>query len=206
MLRAAGALALFLVWLVPGPAGSQEPARNPAYGVVTGPVGARQLRERSDDSERHAGFMVGAWIDVPTPASWLTVTAEAAAARRGGEYHQGPDLPVAAVDVDYLVASVFPSLRLAVGPLAFRAYAGPSLDIHLRSTASRSLEQTFPSPSTQVLAALAGVGVEVVAGRAVFRLEARRHEQVSSAFTEIVDGLRHRSTELLFRLGMRPRR
>lgn len=183
---------------------AQAPSDGPAFGVVAGPVDAVQLRERAPDSDHHSGFMVGAWADVPTPTSWLTVLAEATAVRRGGEYDQGPDLPVAVVDADYLAFSIFPALRLGLGPVSLTAYAGPSLDVHLRSRSAIPLQQAFREPSTQVFAAVTGAGLEVTRGRAVFRIEARRHEQISSAYSGAVDGLRHRSTEIVARVGMHP--
>lgn len=203
MLRPLAATLALSAALASGGLNAQSPADGPAFGVVAGPVDAIQVRKRAPDSDGHSGFLVGAWADVPTPARWLTVLAEATAVRRGGEYDQGPDLPVAVVDADYLALSLFPALRLGLGPVSLTAYAGPSLDVHLRSRSAIPLQQAFREPSTQVFSGVVGAGVEVSRGRAVFRLEARRHQQISSAYSGAVDGLRHRSTEIVARVGMR---
>lgn len=183
---------------------AQQPT-GPEYGVAAGPVRAVQLRDRAADSDAHAGFAVGAWVDAPTPVGWLSVLAEAGVARRGGEYEEGPGLPTAVVDVDYLAVAVLPSASVGLGPATLRVFAGPSLDVHLRSQAAVPLQQLFREPATQVLAGVVGAGAALSVGRATFHLEVRRHEQLTSAYGDDLQGLRHRSTEVVFRLGMKPR-
>lgn len=199
------ALLLVPTWGIFAPVGAQEASRRPAFGVVAGPVRTVQLRQSSPDSEPHSGFLVGAWAEASTPTPWLSVMAELAVVRRGGEYDRGPDQATAVVDVDYLSAAVLPSVRLGLGPVALGAFAGPAVDLHLRSQAAIPLQSLFTESATQVLAVVAGGGVGMGVGRASIRLEARIHEQLTSAWSGELDGLRHRSTEVVFRLGMRPR-
>ena len=161
--------------------------------------------ERNADSEEHSGFLVGAWARVRTPAPWLTVTAEATVARRGGEYDEGPGEPTATVDVDYVSVAVLPALRVPVGPVALSLFAGPGLDIHLRSQAAVSLQSAFREPATQVFAGVVGAGLDAVLGRTLLGVEVRHHEQLSDAFSGPAEGVRHRSTEAVFRIGRSPR-
>lgn len=179
-------------------------AQTQALGVMLGPVTSVQARSRDEGSESHAGFMVGAWIDVRTPTSWLSVTAEAALARRGAVYpfEDGFDRQV---DVDYLTGAILPTVHLPVGPLALVAYAGPSIDVLVRTGASIELQDAFRFGTGQVFAGLAGGGIQYRHGRATFRLEARVHRQFTGAFEGEFDDVRHHSTEFVFRLGMRPR-
>lgn len=178
-------------------------AQTKALGVMLGPVSSAHARSREVGSKRHAGFMVGAWIDVATPRPWLSVTAEAALARRGAVYpfDDGFDRQL---DVDYLTAALLPTLGIPVGPFALVGYAGPSVDVLIRSGASIELQDAFRSGTGQVLGGVAGGGLQYRHGRATFRLEARVHRQFTRAFEGEFDDVRHHSTEFVFRLGMRP--
>lgn len=176
-----------------------------AMGVVAGPVDARQLRTRGEDSGTHSGFLAGAWLDVGTPKGWLSVTAEAVAARRGAVYPLGDGRGDGQIDADYLTVNVLPTVRLPLGPVSALAYAGPSLDAGLRTRAAPELQGTFRESTPQVLAVTAGGGAEVLLGRATIRLEARVHEQLTDAFSQDAGGVRHRSREIVLRVGMRPR-
>ncbi len=180
-------------------------AQTQALGVLLGPISTIQTRSPEEDSKSHAGFTVGAWADVATPRSWLSVTAEAAIARRGATYVLSDGFE-RQVDVDYLTAAVLPTLRASLGSVSLIGFAGPALDVLLRSQASLELQGAFRFGTGQVFAGIVGAGVEYRNGPTTFRLDGRINEQFSGAFGGDVDDVKHRSLEVIFRVGMRPSR
>jgi hypothetical protein len=171
-------------------------------GGLAGLVDARQTRTGAPDSDSRKGPLVGAWVDVRTPRAWLSVTAEVAYARRGGVYTLSGGLE-GPVEADYLAVTVLPTLRVRVGAAALLVYAGPAMDTQLRSRAAAELEAAFRDGAEQVLAISAGGGIEWTRGATTLRLEVRRHVQLSDAFRNAPGDPRHRSTEVLVRVGRR---
>lgn len=194
-----GAVALALAWAAPS-----ARAQGTAVGGVVGTVTAKQLRARSADSDERGGFLAGAWIDVDAPPRWLSILAEASFVRRGGAYDLDERVRGVPVEVDYLSLAVLPTFGVRVGPASLRAFAGPAVDMNLRTATAAQLEPVFREANAQVFSLAAGVGGGVRRGRTTIRLEGRRHWQVGSAFAGDVGEVRHRSTELLLRVGVRP--
>jgi len=176
-------------------------AQRVLIGTQVGLVSSRQLVRGADPSEERTGFLAGAFVEVATPASWVGALAEASFVRRGGRFvlHGGQ---AAEVRADYLVFSISPVLRSRLGPVSLFAYGGPSLETHLQARAAAELAAAYREPSDQIFSAQLGAGMEVaLSGTLRLRLEARHVEGLSPAFESSAGEFRHRSRELLLRLG-----
>ena len=201
--RTLGALLGLTLALAP-PAGAQGGA---TYGGFGGQVESRQLHSHDDDSETRSDVVLGAFVDVATPVSWLHIVLEASLARRGGEYEietaGGPTTQSARID--YLSFALLPTAWHDFGPLALYVSMGfaREQDLSIRSTAE--LAPLFTEPASGVLALVAAAGVEVSIMRGwSARLEVRELNQVSPAFRPPSGDMRHRSRELVIKVGMRP--
>ena len=192
-------LVLIALLLVPEPATAQQRV---VTGGVAGLVRSRQLADGGEESEPRTGFLVGAWVEVGTPVSFLHVLAEAAYVRRGGRVTVGGPAPVLGeVESDWITATVAPVARLGRGPAAVFVYAGPTLEVPARTRTVAPLQNRYASPSEQALAVTAGVGVGIASGRWEVRAEARRVEGLTSVYDSTGGSLRHRSTEMVVRVG-----
>ncbi|MDP2954866.1 MAG: hypothetical protein Q8N53_00480 [Longimicrobiales bacterium] len=171
-------------------------------GGVLGRAESRQLRERAEDSEPRAGLVAGAWLEIETPTRLVHVLAEGVYVRRGGTFPLGgPGGLSGNVDSDYLALTVAPSLHVALGPMAAYAYGGPTLEMPLRTRTVTELGNAYANPSDQGLSVTAGAGLEARASRWVVRGEVRIVEGLTSAYSGSVGDFRHRSTEILVRVG-----
>jgi hypothetical protein len=190
--------------LAPASAAAQGTA---TYGALIGQVQSRQLHSHDDDSDTRTDVVLGAFIDVATPVSWLHIMLEASFARLGGDYATettaGPTTQSARVD--YLSFALLPTGRIDIGRAGLYGSLGfaRESDLDIRSTAE--LAGLFAEPATQVLAFIAAAGIELsIAGGWSARLEVREHNQVSAAFRPTSGEIRHRSREIVFKVGMRP--
>jgi hypothetical protein len=177
------------------------------YGVLIGQVESRQLHSHDADTEKRADVVFGAFVDAATPLSWLHIVLEASLARLGGGYatETGGGSVTQSARVDYLSFALLPTGRVSLGRAALYASLGfaRESDLNVRSTAE--LAPLFTDPASQVLALIAAAGVEVSITRGwSARLEVREHNQVSPAFTPTSGELRHRSREIVLKIGMRP--
>lgn len=183
----------------PNPAAAQSMA----LGGVAGLTRSRQLLERAPDSQRRDGFTVGAWVDVPTPAPLLHVLAEASYARRGGRFPlAGPSGVTGEVESDWITSTVAPTLRVGVGPVAAYVYGGPTLELHARTRSAAALRNAYATPSDQAFSATAGAGLEGLVSSWSFRGEVRVVEGLSAAYSGSGGDIRHRSLEVVLRVGM----
>jgi len=171
-------------------------------GAVAGVVESRQIRERGADSDARTGFLAGAWADIPTPALPLHVLAEVAYVRRGGTFPLGdPADLLGDVEADYLATTVAPLVRIGIGLFAAFVYAGPMFETPLRTRSAAALRTAYANPSDQGISATAGAGLEWLGPRWVVRGEARIVEGLSAAFSGPAGEYRHRSVEVLLRVG-----
>ncbi len=171
-------------------------------GGVAGLVESRQIRERAEDSETRAGFLVGAWADIPTPTRPLHVLAEIAYVRRGGTFALGgPSGTVGDVEADYLATTVSPLLRFGADAVGVFVYAGLTFEAPLRTRIAPGLAAAYSEPSDQSISATAGAGLEWQSSRWVVRGEGRIVEGLSAAYANAAGDYRHRSFELLLRVG-----
>jgi hypothetical protein len=169
---------------------------------MAGRVESRQLRDRQEDSKTHTGFMAGAFVDVQTPVAPLTVLAEAFYAQRGARYDLGAAAELEGqVQSEVVGFTLAPTFHVRVGPVSAHVYGGPTMETPLRTQAPTELEPAYRSPAGQIFAVTAGGGVAVRTGIWSVRLEARVVEQLSAAFSGALGDFRHRSTEILVRVG-----
>ena len=172
-------------------------------GGAVGVVQSRQLRDRAADSETRTGFLVGAWADVTTPASPLHVLAEVAYVRRGGTFPLGGLAGLSGdVEADYLATTVAGQVGFGVGPVGALIYAGPTFEAPLRTRSAPGLGAAYANPADQSFSVTAGAGLRWHGPRWVVRAEARIVEGLSSAFSGAAGEYRHRSVEVLLRVGM----
>ena len=193
-------LSLALFPATPG-ASSAQPV---VVGAVLGRAESRELRERAGDSDLREGLVVGAWADVETPARLVHVLAEAVYARRGGRFPLGgPGGLSGEVESDWLAATVAPLLSTGIGPVAVYVYGGPTLEVPVRTRTAAALRSAYATPSDQGLSVTAGTGLEARWGRWSVRGEVRVVEGLTSAYSGSAGDVRHRSTEVLVRVGKR---
>ena len=171
-------------------------------GGMAGRVESRQLRDRADDSATRRGILVGAFVDVQTPVAPLGILAEAFYAQRGGRLDLGSAPGVQGeVQADVLGVTVAPQFQVGVGPVSAYAYAGPMVEMSVRTRYTDELAPAYRNPSAQTLAVTAGGGLGLRLGVWSVRAEVRVLEELSSAFTGDAGDFRHRSKEILVRVG-----
>jgi len=186
------------------PPTARAAAAQVVVGGVAGVARSREILARGSNSETRGGFLAGAWADVQTPAPLLHVLAEAAYARRGGRFPLGGPAGLKGdVESDWLAATVAPTLRVGAGPVAVYVYGGPTLEVPMRTRTAAALRTAFATPSDQVLSATAGAGLEVRWSRWSARGEARIVEGLSTAYSGSAGDFRHRSVEVVLRMGRR---
>lgn len=195
-----------LVALVASLAVAAHPAsaQSVVVGGVAGVSRSRQLRDRAADSSSRTGFVAGAWVDVASPVAPLHFLAEAAYARRGGTFPLGgPAGLTGDVESDWLAATVAPMLSAGIGPVAVYAYGGPTLEVPVRTRTAAALRTAFATPSDQGLSVTAGAGLEARWDGWSVRGEVRLVEGLTSAYSGSAGEIRHRSTEVVLRVGKR---
>ncbi|GMV06812.1 MAG: hypothetical protein AMXMBFR53_30870 [Gemmatimonadota bacterium] len=189
-------------------AASAVPAGVGAQSVVVGAVGGRTesrlTRDREADSEAQANPLAGAWVEVSPGGPFVAILAEATWSRRGGAYPAAfGEIGGTGVRADYLTATVAPTLRLGVGALSVYAYGGPTMELHVRTSAGSQVSAAFRDPAAQTFAVTAGAGAAVRFGAWEVRGEAREVVGLSSAYTHDEGDFGHRATEVLVRVGWR---
>ncbi len=190
------ALPLALV-LVPASVGAQGVR---GVGLFGGSVESRQVLQRQDDSDSRAGVLAGAFVDVRVSDPW-SVLAEAEYVERGGSFPAG-DVDGGEVEADYLGMTVAPEWHFDVAFVGAFAYGGPTLELSVRTRSSANLAAAYQDPSQQVFSVTAGGGVELrIPAQYGFRLEVRHVEGLSPAFSSDAGDFKHRSTEILVRVG-----
>ncbi len=177
------------------------------YGGFGGRVESRQLHSHDNDSETRSDVVLGAFVDVATPVSWLHIVLEGSVARRGGDYEVatagGPTTQSARID--YLSFSLSPTVWHDFGRFALYMSLGFARDQDLQIGSTAELAPLFTEPASGVLALVAAAGVEVSIMRVwSARLEVRELNQVSPAFRPPSGDIRHRSREFVVKVGMRP--
>ncbi len=192
------ALAVSLVLLAaPASAGAQGVR---GVGLFGGSVESRQTRTREDASDPRTGILAGAWVDVEVSPGLWSVLAEAEYVERGGEF--AGDVDGGVVEADYLGMTVAPEWHLDVAFVGAFAYGGPTLELSMRTRSSANLAGAYQNPAGQVFSVTAGGGVELrIPPGYGFRLEMRHVEGLSPAFTGDAGDFKHRSTEILVRVG-----
>lgn len=190
-------VSLAVLGLVPAVADGQSVVGGMAGGVVS-----RQIRDPGDASDTRTGGMVGAFVDVQTPATFLAVLAEVFYVQRGGRVDlEGPAGLQGQVRADLLGFTLAPTLHVGMGPVSVFAYGGPMVEVPLYTRSSAELESAYQTPAGGVFAVTAGGGLGVGAGPWSVRVEARIVEELSPVYTGDAGDFRHRSKEILVRVG-----
>ncbi len=179
-------------------------AQSVVVGVVAGANRSREILKHASDSESRSGFVAGAWVDMETPKRPLHVLAEAAYARRGGRFPLGgPSGLTGEVESDWVAVTVAPLFHVGIGQVAAYAYGGPTLEMPVRTRTAAELANAYAAPSDQGFSVTAGAGLEGRMDGWSVRGEARIVEGLSSAYSGSAGDLRHRSLEVLLRVGKR---
>ena len=176
-------------------------------GPFVGQIESRQLHSHGNDTETRSDVVLGAFVDVATPVSWLHIGVEASFARRGGDYLTttagGPTTQSARID--YLSVALLPTVWHDFGRFGLYMSLGFARESNLGIRSTAELAPLFSEPASEVLALVAAAGVEVSIIRAwSARLEVRELSQVSPAFRPTSGEIRHRSREFVIKVGMRP--
>ncbi len=186
---------------------AQSPARTSAtYGGFIGRVESRQLHSHAEDSKPRRDVVFGGFIEVATPASWLHITLEGSLARRGGDYETGTDgsSTTQTARIDYWSFALLPTAKHDFGRFTLSMSLGFARESDLDTRSTAELAPLFTRPATEVFAVIAAAGIEVPIGqRWSARLEAREHYQLSPAFRPATGDIRHRSREIVLKIGMR---
>ena len=202
--RVAALLAAAAVALVVAvqPAHSQDAGR--LTGVFAGRTESEQDWSPPVETSRRPGFMLGAFVDVPTPASVLRVRAEGGFAQRGGfvsSDYRGEPLD-GQVRSDYLSFHLQAKVAGSLGPLHVFAAAGPGLDYLVQSREDPVLAQALADEHASVLnvAASAGAGARL-RGPWVAEVEARLVHGLTGAYSGTDVEVSNRSMEWVVRIS-----
>lgn len=171
-------------------------------GLMGGSVESKQILQNADDSGTRSGILVGAFVDVETPTPFLQVLVEGAFVQRGGTFTLDSGFETE-VEANFLAFTVAPTLRFGTGPAAAVLYAGPTVETSTNTRSPGELNNAYASPSGQVFGVTVGGGLEVGVGTWLVRGEARLLEELSSSFRNGSGDIRHRSTEIVVRIGRR---
>ena len=185
-----------------------QPAHGQNAGRLTGVFAGRTESEQDwsppVETSRRPGFMLGAFVDVPTPASALRVRAEGGFAQRGGfvsSDHRGEPLD-GEVRSDYLSFHLQLKVAGSLGPLHAFAAAGPGLDYLVQSREDPVLAQALADEHASVLnvAASAGAGARL-RGPWVAEVEARLVHGLTGAYSGTDVEVSNRSMEWVVRIS-----
>lgn len=199
---AASALVGCALLVTAAPIGAQSET---SVGLVLGGARTAQQWQPEEDAESIDGYLVGAFVDVVTPARWLGLRAEGTLVRRGGDaaLESGGQPAQGRIRVDYLSVAVHLKILGSLGPLDGWVVAGPTLDQPLRSRLDPVLSQALDGESPVIFALALGGGLGAhVTDRIFLGIEARLTEGMSDAHTGAFTSVRNRSTELMLRAAV----
>ena len=184
------------------PAHAQDSGR--LTGGFAGRTDSEMLWSPPVETSPRSGFLAGAFVDVPTPVSWLRMRAEGGLAQRGG--FVSTDTRGNAVDGevrgDYLGVHIEAKAGLSLGPTHVFAVAGPVIDYLLRNREDPVLAQVFVEERGTVLGVAAGAGLGLRVTRAwVIEAETRWVRGLTEAYSGSGLQVRNRSREWVLRLS-----
>jgi hypothetical protein len=174
-------------------------------GLMGGYSKTRQTWKPETPVERVGGLTIGGFAHATTPVGWLSVIAEGAYTRRGGDIMGDGEgqLETGAIRSDYLTMSVHGRASLGVGPARVHFSAGPTIDQLMRSRLDPSLVRVLENEGSTVFAVTAGLGVGIWIGERVFaEVEGRVVEALSDAYSGGFHSVKNRSKELVARVGI----
>jgi len=188
-----------------GPTHLDAQAPPTLVGVVGGYTSTEHVWSPDADAESVAGFTLGAFVDVQTPADWLSIGAEAAYAQRGSNVliDVGGTPTPGGIRTDYLTLAIRIRAAIEVGPSLLHVAVGPVSDVVLRSRLDPLLTQVLDEESATAFGVIAGAGVGAwVTERAFVEIEARIVEGLQAAYSGNFVSAHNRSRELVARVGL----
>lgn len=194
--------ALFAAWAV-GADAVQAQNADRLTGIVAGMAESEQVWSPAVDTDRRAGFLVGAFVDVRTPVTGLRVRAEGSAVRRGGlvlSDYRGGALD-GEVQSDYLSFQLHAKVGGSVGPVHVFAAAGPGVDYLVRSREDAVLAQVLIEEHATVMTGSAGVGAGIRIGAFAAEAEGRWVRGLTDAYRGSSVTVRNRSLEWVLRVA-----
>ena len=199
---ALGLLAL-VVATKPSPASAQAPAL--VAGLVAGYTSTEHVWSPSSESEAVGGVLLGGFVDVQTPLEWLEAGVELAYAQRGSDVvlDVGGVPSPGGIRTDFLSFAVRVRAGLELGRARFHIVAGPVADFVVRSRLDPLLIQVLDEESAAPFGVVVGGGVGFrITDTLAVDVEARLVEGLQSSYAGDLISARHRSRELVARLGM----
>ena len=183
------------------PAAGQATGR--LTGVFLGRIDSEQIWNPGVETARRSGFVVGAFVDVPTTVTGLRVRADGGFARRGAFVLS--DTRGNAIDgevqSEYLTFQLQAKLAVAVGPVHVFAAGGPGVDYLSRSREDPLLAQVLVDKHATVFTVVGAAGAGVRIGRVVAEAEGRWVRGLSDAYSGSAAKVRNRSMEFVVRLS-----
>ena len=174
-------------------------------GAIGGYTSTEHVWSPASDTQSVGGLALGAFVDVQTPADWLSVGAEAAFSQRGSNVllDGGGVTTMGGIRTDYLTVSIRFRAAVPLGPARFHVAAGPVSDIVVRSRLDPLLTQVLDEESSTAFGVVAGAGAGVwVTERWFAQIEARIVEGLQASYTGDFVSVHNRSRELVARVGL----
>lgn len=184
------------------PAQAQDSGR--LTGGFAGRTQSEMLWSPPVETSPRSGFLAGAFVDVPTPVSWLRMRADGGLAQRGGFVSTDTrGNPVAGeVRGDYLSMHIEAKASVSLGPVHVFTAAGPVIDYLLRNREDPVLAQVLVEERGTALGVAAGAGLGVRVMRAwVIEAETRWVRGLTEAYSGSGVQVRNRSREWVLRLS-----
>ncbi len=178
-----------------------------AVGGVLGPVRSQQVWTPLAQTTPRDGWAIGAFVDVALPPSALSVLAEALLVQRGTSLtvDVGAGSTRTEAESDYLAFPILLKVRYFRDVAGLYLLAGPTIEYLLRTRAHASLGAVYGFEKTSSLGVTVGGGVEgLIRSRVAVMAEVRWTEGLTNAYEGEVARVRHRSLEMLLRVGIRP--
>ena len=174
-------------------------------GVIGGYTTTKHVWSPDADAHGVAGLVLGGFVDVQTPLSWLTAGAEATYSQRGSDVMLdggGMSVP-GGIRADYLTFMIRVRAALALGPARLHVAGGPMTDFVIRSRLDALLIQVLEEERAAPFGVSAGAGVGVFVTSSTFvEVEARIVEGLQAAYAGDLISVRSRSRELVARVGL----
>jgi opacity protein-like surface antigen len=189
--------------VLPSPTVAQAPALT--AGLVGGYTSTEHVWSPSADTERVGGVLVGGFVDVQTPLDWLTAGVEMAYTQRGSDVLLGEDDAPSpgGIRTDFLTFAVRARAGLGLGRARFHVVAGPVADFVVRSRLDPLLGQVLDEERQAPFGVVVGAGAGLrITDTVVADVEARLTEGLQSSYAGDLISARHRSQELVLRVGM----
>ena len=184
------------------PAYAQDSGR--LTGGFAGRTESEMLWSQPVETSLRSGFLAGAFVDVPTPVSWLRMRADGGLAQRGGLVSTDTrGNPVdGEVRGDYLSVHIEAKAGVSLGPAHVFGAAGPVIDYLLRNREDPVLAQVLIEERGTVLGVAAGAGLGLRVMRAwVIEAETRWVRGLTEAYSGSGLQVRNRSREWVLRLS-----